>query len=296
MSDNKNFTNLKEKIKQALNSTVRVISEDFKIENESDKNKKSLKPDFFNIDNLNSKKDFIKVRAEADSSALKIKFSDDKIHKKNLPLNSSCKSLYTIAEKIRYESLGIKMLKGIEKNLKENYKQSIDLKKQDQIKTKEDVPVTEAFELYMLKKFHNIKLSTLTDNMLKFWEKDFNDAIDEHIEFLKNNLQDQNKYSLKFSEIFEKMEIFPNEENEESKEENQNNGVDNPTNDENQSETEDKQDKNKEQETEASLDSDYDIDEYKLDEQLVDTDSDNHNNEQIITKKTLISKMKLKPL
>ena len=31
-------------------------------------------------------------------------------------------------------------------------------------------------------------------------------------------------------------------------------------------------DQNKDEETEASLDSDYDIDEYKLDEQLVDTD------------------------
>ena len=43
----------------------------------------------------------------------------------NLPSNSSCKSLYSIAEKIRYESLGMKMLKGIEKNLKENYQQII---------------------------------------------------------------------------------------------------------------------------------------------------------------------------
>ena len=233
MSNNKNSTNLKEKIRQALNSTVRVISEDFKIEDKPDKNKKSSKIDFFNIDKLNSKKDFIKVRAEADSAALKIKFSDDKIYKKNLPLNNSCKSLYTIAEKIRYESLGIKMLKGIEKNLKANYKQLIDFKRKDQIKTKEDVPVMEAFELYMLKKFHNIELNTFTNAMLKFWEKDFDDAIDKHIKFLKDNLEDQNKYSHKFSEIFEKMEIFQSDENEETKEENQNDGPDNPSNDEN---------------------------------------------------------------
>ena len=43
--------------------------------------------------------------------------------------------------------------------------------------------------------------------------------------------------------------------------------------------------KSKEQETEASLDSDYDIDEYKLDEQLVDTDSDKQSSEQVIQKK-----------
>ena len=37
---------------------------------------------------------------------------------KILPSNTSSRSLYNIAEKIRYEVLGGKMLKGIEKNLK----------------------------------------------------------------------------------------------------------------------------------------------------------------------------------
>mgnify|MGYP001456069990 CR=1 FL=1 len=50
---------------------------------------------------------------------------------------------------------------------------------------------------------------------------------------------------------------------------------------------EDQKDQNQKEETEASLDSDYDIDEYKLDEQLVDTDSDKQSNEQVIQKKTI---------
>ena len=45
------------------------------------------------------------------------------------------------------------MLKGIAKNLKENYDQIIQLKRKDQLNSKEDVPVVEAFELYMLKNF-----------------------------------------------------------------------------------------------------------------------------------------------
>ena len=37
------------------------------------------------------------------------------IYKKILPSNNSSRSLYNIAEKIRYEALGGKMLKGIRK-------------------------------------------------------------------------------------------------------------------------------------------------------------------------------------
>ena len=276
---------LKEKLRQALNSTARVISGDFETKDNFDQNKSSKKFDFFNLENLNSKSDFIKARAESDSSALKKKFSDDTIYKENLPSNSSYRSLYSIAEKIRYELLGSNMLKGIEKNLKENYNQLIELKRKDQLKTKDDVPVIEAFELYMLKKFHGIKLNSLTNKMLNFWEKDFNEVIDKHVDFLKENLEFQNKYSSKFSEILQEMNIFDNEENDETKEENQDDGQNNPSNDDRESENDDQKDQKKDEETETSLDSDYDIDEYKLDEQLVDTESNQQSKEQIIQKK-----------
>ena len=44
-------------------------------------------------------------------------------------------------------------------------------------------------------------------------------------------------------------------------------------------------DQNKDEETQAGLDSDYDIDEYKMDEQLIDTDSDQQSSEQVTQKK-----------
>ena len=71
-SDNKNEI-LKEKLKQALTSTARAISDDFKNRDKPDKNEKSKLFDNFDLENLNSKSDFIKARAESDSSALKKK-------------------------------------------------------------------------------------------------------------------------------------------------------------------------------------------------------------------------------
>ena len=285
--DNNKENNLKERLRQALESTIRVISNDINNKENLDQNKSSKKFDFYNLENLSSKNDFIKARAESDSLALKKKFSDINIFKKNSPSNSSCKSLYSIAEKIRYESLGIKMLKGIEKNLKENYNKIIELKRKDQLKTKDDVPIIEAFELYMLKNFHNIQLNSLTNKMLNFWENEFDQAIKKHIEFLKNNLENQNEYSSKFSEILQKIDFLDNDENNENEEENQENPQNNPTENEQENDKENNKDQDQNEETEASLDSDYDIDEYKLDEQLVDTDSDKQSNEQVIQKKNI---------
>ena len=102
--------NFKEQFKQALISTAKVISDDYR-PNINKKNKSSKNLDFFELDNLNNRHDFIRLRAETDSGALKKKFSNKEIYKKNLPIKSSYRSLYAISEKIRYELLGSKMLK-----------------------------------------------------------------------------------------------------------------------------------------------------------------------------------------
>ena len=275
--------NLKEKIRIALTSTSKVISDDFKLDKFQEKEKlKEIKN--IEIDDLTSPTDFIRLRAETDSSALKKKFSNSVIYQKNLPSNTSSRALYNIAEKIRYESLGGKMLKGIEKNFTENYKLRINKTRKEQLRSKEDVSVLEAFELYMLKNFHQIELNALTTRMLNFWEKDFEKSIDQHKKFLIENLEDQNSYSSKFSQILEEMDIFQSEENDEKKEENQDQGQDNPSNDDKNSENDDSRDENNEQETQASLDSEYSLDEFNLDEQIVENDSDEQDSQQIVKK------------
>ena len=128
--------NSKEKFKEALISTVKVISEDYKLTKDKLNNLNSKNFNFFELGELNKKEDYIKLRAETDSEALKRKFSNNDIYKKNLPKNNSCKLLYDFSEKIRYEMLGAKMLNGISKNLKDNYSYKILNKKKRPIKIK----------------------------------------------------------------------------------------------------------------------------------------------------------------
>jgi len=123
--------------------------------------------------------------------------------------------------------------------------------------------------------------------MLSFWEKDFDQSINKHIKFLKDNFEDQNIYNSRFSKILQDIEIFQTEDTQKTKEENQEEGQEDQSNDNQESDHKDQKDENKNQETESSLDSDYEIDEYKLDEQLADADSDQQSSEQIIQKKNI---------
>ena len=75
-------TNLKEKLKQALTSTIRVISDEIEIKQNNKNNKDLNNFDFLEFDKFNNKIDFIKARAEADSAALKKNFLTKKYIKK----------------------------------------------------------------------------------------------------------------------------------------------------------------------------------------------------------------------
>ena len=84
---------LREKFRIALTSTAKVISDDFDLNKKESKKNNSKDISSIEIDNINSASDFIRLRAETDSSALKKRFSNDDIYKKNLPVNNSSRSL-----------------------------------------------------------------------------------------------------------------------------------------------------------------------------------------------------------
>ncbi len=277
--------NIKEKFKQALISTIKVISDDFKIDPKIKKGSNSNNFDFIEVENLENKQNYIKLRAEADSEALKIKFSDKETYNENIPRNTASKKLYDISEKMRYEILGSNMLKGISKNLKNNYNYSLSIKRKDQLKTKEDVTISEAFELYMLKNFFDIRLNSLSENILKFWEKDFDSSFSKHINYLKKNIENQKNYNSKFSEILESMDILTSEKNEDDKqnEENNNQQEDNPNKDASDN-SEGDQENNDATEDQNGIDMDYDISQHEINEQLVDTDSEKESSESVIQK------------
>ncbi|MBD1156704.1 cobalamin biosynthesis protein CobT [Pelagibacterales bacterium SAG-MED20] len=283
MSNKEN--NFKEQFKQALISTEKVISDDYKTDiKKPEKDQDIKKIDFFDIKNLSNRHDFIKLRAEADSRALNKKFSDKEIFNKNLPINPSCKSLYNIAEKIRYEVLGCKMLKGVEKNLSENYDQKINTHQKDQLKNKEDVSVIDAFELYMLKKFFDLKLNKVTSKMLSFWEKDFDTSIEKHINFLKENLENQNDYSSKFSEIFANMDILNSDDKDNKKENNKKESEQENKPEGNYENQSDNEEESKQDLNQKSLDAGIDLSDQNMDEQLEGTDSLEESVENILQK------------
>ena len=279
--------NFKEKFRQALISTAKVISDDYKSLKNKKKKLDTNSFELLELEDLNDINDFIKFRAESDSAALKKKFSNKEIYQKNIPNSNSRRSLYEVSEKIRYEFLGSQMLKGISKNLKQNYNNKLTQKNNNSPKSKEDVPVTDAFELYMLKKFFEIKLNSYSEKILSFWEKEFNLSFEKHLDFLNKNLENQENYNSRFSEILKNMDIF--DADDDSKQDDNEQKVDNQNNEDkkNDDQSENQQDRTDEEQEQNGVDADYDFSDNKIDEQLVDTDSEKQSTESVVQKTNL---------
>ena len=276
--------NIKEKFKIALISTEKVISDDYLIKNKKSKNvKKNI--DYFEIDTLNSRNEFVKYRAESDSRALLKKFSNVEIFKSNYPRNIACKSLYEFSEKIRCELLGSEMLKGTKLNFLENYKNTLSKIKIENIKSKEDVKISEAFEIYILKNFFNLNLNNNCEKILSYWQKDLKNAFDKHVQFFKENLQNQKIYNSKISEILKDMDLFESNDETQNNNEDQDDANKSENNKENQDQNSDQdQSSQKTQDENQGIDTEYDFSEHQLEENLSDTDTEKENSENLMQK------------
>ena len=200
---------LRERFKSAISSAVRAISENFDLNINfgskiiSKKNSLNL-PEVIKLKNL---QDFTNLRAFADSEALRIKYTNKKIYLENEPKGSMSKALYAIAEKIRYEKIGSNKLKGIKNNITQCYENRFKNRKIEEIKAEADVPITEAFELYLRSHFFKIKQNNTTKKILSYWEDLFNKKLKKNLKKLDSCIENQSKFDRLTADLIKNLDF-----------------------------------------------------------------------------------------
>jgi len=228
---------LKERFKVAVASAVKVISEKFDLEikfgNNTNLKKGSLNlPDVVNLRNL---QDFTNLRAFADSEALKIKYTNKKIYLENEPKGTMAKTLYAIAEKIRYEKIGSDKLKGVKNNIIQCYENKFKNKKIKEIKTEADASIAEAFELYLRSHFFEIKQSNATKRILSYWKNLFDKILKKKMNKLNDCVKNQREFNRFVAELIDNLKFEDSnlKEKEEKKEDTKSDSLSENSNEEN---------------------------------------------------------------
>ena len=203
-----------EKFKNAVFSTAKAIArKSISLEDQKQLDKITAPK----IISINNHEEMLEARANADSEALRIRHSDETIFKKNEPKGTVSKSLYKIAEKIRYEKIGSDQYIGIENNLNNFYQKKImdsDVHSQNFI--------ADAFEAYLRKNMMNLEIQESKKEDFKQWDDLFEKNISNKIKDLNLSLHDQTEYTSLMSSILQDLQI-ENEKNEPENIENENN-------------------------------------------------------------------------
>ena len=275
---------IEEQIKQAIKSTYKVISNQLNDDNSQNKNSSIKNLDFSEIKDFKNKKNYIKLRANTDSKALKFRFSDNMIFQKNQPKNPALKKIYELSEIMRCEMLGSNMLNGIKKNLENNYYQKINDEKNNNLNSKEETSVLDAFELYILEKFFKLNLNKDSLKVLGYWRKDFDKNLNNHLNYLESNIENQENYNSKFSQLLENMDIFENTQNQENNQnlDNQNSAKNESTEDSSDDENKDFSDKKSE--SQFDTEADYDVNQFRMEEDSEQSDDNGESLERVAQK------------
>ena len=274
---------LKERFKSAVSSTVKAISENFDLEirfgNLMDSKKNSLNlPEVVNLKKL---QDFTNLRAFADSVALKIKYTDKKIYLENEPKGSMSKALYAIAEKIRYEKIGSNKLKGVKNNITQCYENKFKKKRIEEIKTEADVPVTEAFELYLRNHFFKIKQNQATKKILSYWKKLFDKNLSSKLTQLDNCIENQSTYSHLVANLIANFGLEDSDSKKREESTNENSSSQEKNNNDNDS---------FQKEEEQSTDSDLNVAENNFDSFSEEDDSEQKSKKEVTTNQSSLNK------
>tara|TARA_Y100000590_G_scaffold394773_1_gene474193 strand:- start:2740 stop:4551 length:1812 start_codon:yes stop_codon:yes gene_type:complete len=285
---------IRERFKSAVSSAVKAISENFDLEirfgnNLSSKENSLNLPD---IVNLSSLQDFTNVRAFADSEALKIKYTDKKIYLDNEPKGNMAKTLYAVAEKIRYEKIGSDQLIGVKNNIIKSFENRYKNKKIDEIKTEGDVNINEAFELYLRSYFFDIKENESTKKVLSYWKDLFDKNLKKNLKKLDNSLLDQDKFSNIVAELIENLEFDDSDSKEEEQKKETKNNEEPPSEGDEDNNSEEKKDESQ-NETElnaiesnlGTLDEDQNLNEDSSKETVSDQNFQRKTNKNLLKEK-----------
>ena len=187
-----------EKFKTAIHSTAKAIARS-NLQEKKEKFEKISKPKILSPEN---QEEILEARVLSDSDALKIKYSDEYILNKNQPSGTISRSLYQVAEKIRYEKIGSDQFKGIKNNLNQFYQKKI-----SESNVHSQNFIADAFEAYVRGKVMGFKVPANKKDDFKRWNEIFDNKVSDKIFSLTKSLDDQKAYGQKINSIIHDLEI-----------------------------------------------------------------------------------------
>ncbi len=161
--------------------------------------------------------DLARLRGAADAVALRLRFHDEAVHNKRMPLGEAAKDIYNALAQARVEAIGARIMRGVAANLAAALEGRYRSEGFDSVTRRDQVPLAEAVRLIARERFSNQPVPVSARQAVELWRSHIDTKAGRKLSALKELLADQEQFSRGLRELIaaldlEAMEDEPAEE------------------------------------------------------------------------------------
>ena len=192
--------------KRATTATLRAIAENDELDVTYGKGAAGLRGNSIHVPLPNlgcSEEELNAVRGVGDEFALKLRYHDETVHRRNAPRAGPAQEMFEWVEDARVASIGSLRMEGVARNLEASLEAICKQAAFDTVTAETEAPLSVAVGLIVRQRLTGRELPPSAENVVRFWRDFVEERAGDHIEALSDYVQDQREFAGRCRSILE---------------------------------------------------------------------------------------------
>lgn len=156
--------------------------------------------------------DLARLRGAADAAGLRLRFHDEAVHQKLMPVGGDAKELYNVLAQARVEAIGARLMKGVSLNLDASLEARYRAEGFNAMTSRDQVPLAEAVRLILRESLTGQPVPPSARVAVELWRDQVESKLNRHLGQLNSTLNDQDGFSHAVRDVIASLEIEPFDE------------------------------------------------------------------------------------
>ena len=155
--------------------------------------------------------DLIRLRGAGDAAACRLRFLDETVHNRRMPLGQDAKDIYNAVAQARVEALGGRIMEGVAKNLSEALESRYHAEGYAGVTRQDQVPLSEAVRLIARQQFTGFDVPPSAKPAVALWRQHVEAKVGPQLQRLEAVLNNQEAFDKILREIIALLDVEPME-------------------------------------------------------------------------------------
>ena len=153
------------------------------------------------------KQDLHILRGEADTAALRLRYHNPDVYRRQRPQDHGSSQLFDAAEQARVEAIGCRLLAGVATNLQEFQEATCRERGHHLVNERNDTQIPDAVGLILRERLTDQKAPASSQPLVRLWRPWVEERIGSRLTTLKNSIHDQEKFGENLRQILEDLDL-----------------------------------------------------------------------------------------